>query len=225
MPLHRTLRTALCALTLPLAAVASAHAQPLSLGDQYSLRAYTGQAMGSALTGVLQARTLGIATNASSICASLSAAIGSQFVAQNRGEGALTTAALARPEDARAAVASFASKDAVALVFGGQTPAEENFALVRATLAELARTNHRGAVFFHVRVWAPQLAVRAAAEDPAIASYLANKPNLHTVTINPQTGRMHVHRVQVRDGQQGSVEVLHEVAMNDAWLTLFRRSI
>lgn len=225
MPSHRTLRTALCALALPLAAVAGAQAQPLTLGDQFTLRAYTGQAMGSALTGVLQARTLGIATNVSSICASLSAAIGGQIVAQNRGAGALTTAALARPEDARAAVASFAAKDAVALVFGGQTPAEENAALVRSTLAELARANYRGAVFFHVRVWAPQLVARAAAEDPAIASYLANQPRLHTVTINPQTGRVLVQRVQVRDGQQTAVEVLREVAMDDAWLTLFRRSI
>jgi hypothetical protein len=36
---------------------------------------------------------------------------------------------------------------------------------------------------------------------------------------------MLVQRVQVRDGQQTAVEVLREVAMDDAWLTLFRRSI
>lgn len=202
-----------------------ATAQALSLGEQYALRSYTGQAMGQVLAEGLKLKSLGIATNNSSICSSLSGAIGASYLAHTRGEGTLSTASLAKPEDAAAAVAALGGRDGVALVFGGQLPAEENTALVKATLQELARTNYPGAIFFHLRVWVPQLPAKIAAEDAAVAAYLAKKTNLHTVTINPQTGKVLVHRVQVQAGQQASAQVLQEMPMNDTWLTLFKRSI
>lgn len=200
-------------------------AQSLSLGEQYALRSYTGQAMGQVLAEGLKLRSLGVVTNNSSICSSLSGAIGASFLAHTRGDGSLATTSLAKPEDAAAAVASLAGRDGVALVFGGQVSAEDNAAFVKATLQELARSNYPGAIFFHLRVWVPQLPAKVAAEDAAVAAYLSRKNNLHTVTINPQTGKALVHRVQVQAGQQASAQVLQELAMNDTWLTLFKRSL
>lgn len=202
-----------------------AGAQSLSLGEQFALRSYTGQAMGQVLAEGLKLRSLGVLTNGSSICSSLSGAIGASFLAHAKGEGALATVTLAKPDDAAAAVSSLAGRDGVALVFGGQLSAEENAALVKAALQELARVDYPGAVLFHLRVWVPQLPAKVAAEDPAVAAYLAKKTNLHTVTVNPQAGKALVHRVQVQAGQQGSVQVMQEVAMNDTWLTLFKRSL
>lgn len=200
-------------------------ATPLTLGEQYALRSYTGQAMGLALTDVIKAGRIGIATNQSSICASLSGAMGAQVVAKAKGEAALATASLANADDAARAFAALRDQDAVALIFGGQTTAEENYALVKAMLKELATNDYAGAVLLHVRVWLPKMAQRAAAEDAAIARYLANKKNVYTVTVDAAKGRALVHQVSVDGNEQRSLKVLHEVVMNDSWLSLFKRSI
>lgn len=211
---------------LLLAGVLSAQANtPLTLGDQFALRSYTGQAMGMALTDVIKAKRVGIATNQSSICSSLTGAMGAQIVAKARGEGALNVASLSTADDAARAFAAVRDQDAVALIFGGQTPAEENYAMVKAMLKELAENDYKGAVLLHVRVWLPKMAQRAASEDAAIARYLANKKNLYTVTVDAAKGRALVHQVSVDGNEQRSVKVLHEVAMNDSWLELFKRSI
>jgi len=196
---------------------------PLTLGEQFTLRSYTGQAMGLALTDVIKAKSVGIATNTSSICASLTGAMGGQIVA--KGKGGLGVASLNSAEDAARAYAAVKDQEAIALIFGGQTPAEENYALVRAMLKELAQNNYQGAVLLHVRVWLPKMAQRAASEDAQIAQYLAAKKNLYTVTVDTQKGRALVHQVSVSADAQQSVRVLHEVAMNDKWLELFKRSI
>jgi len=196
---------------------------PLTLGEQFTLRSHTGQAMGLALTDVIKAKSVGIATNASSICASLTGAMGGQIVA--KGKGGLGVASLNSAEDAARAYAAVKDQEAIALIFGGQTPAEENYALVRAMLKELAQNDYQGAVLLHVRVWLPKMAQRAASEDAQIAQYLAGKKNLYTVTVDAQKGRALVHQVSVSADAQRSVRVLHEVAMNDSWLELFKRSI
>ena len=198
---------------------------PLTLGEQFALRSYTGQAMGLALTDVINAKRIGIATNQSSICASLTGAMGAQIVAKAKGDGALSVASLANADDAARAFATLRDQDAVALIFGGQTSAEENYAMVKAMLKELAQNDYKGAVLLHVRVWMPKMAQRAASEDAVIARYLANKKNLYTVTVDAAKGRALVHQVSVDGNDQRSVSVLLEVAMNESWLQLFKRSI
>jgi hypothetical protein len=202
-----------------------AFAQALSLGEQYALRAYTGQAIGKTLTESLKLKSLGIATNPSSICASLTGAIATEVVGRNRDNGALAVQALAKPDDAASSVAALTKQEGVALVFGGQMSLDENAALVKATLAELARSNYAGPLFLHVRVWAPRLAARAAAEDAAIAAYLSAKQNVYTVTVDPQAAKVLVHQVKVQAGEQQSVKVLQDMPMVEPWLALFRRSI
>jgi homoserine acetyltransferase len=216
----------LLALALGMAlSTAPAQAQQLQLGEQFALRGYTGKAMGTALADVLRAESLGIVTNASSICASLTGAIAAQYLARTEAADPLRIAALASAADAAAAVTAMADRAAVALIFGGQTPAEENAALTLETLRALAAANYAGAVFLHVRVWAPGFAQKAAAADAAVAAYLAGKENIFAMTVDPNAGEVQLHRVSITPAEQKSVEVLTTVPMNEAWLGLLRRSI
>lgn len=221
--MHKPFRITALAILLSAGALSAQANTPLTLGEQFALRSYTGQAMGLALTDVIKAKRVGVVTNQSSICASLTGAMGGQIVAKAK-EG-LQVATMAQPADAGQAYAAIQGQDAVALIFGGQTPVEENYALVKAMLKELAAKDYKGAILLHVRVWLPKMAQRAASEDAQIAQYLANKKNVYTVTVDAAKGKALVHQVSVEGGEQRSVKVLHEVAMNDAWLELFKRSI
>jgi len=223
-PLNQ-LRGLVTAGALVLAAATDAPAQPLTLGEQFALRGYTGAAMGQVLTGIVRAERVGVLTNPSSICASLVGAIGAQVVATSKAQDAFAVAALAKPEETAAPVDAFKDRDAVALIFGGQVPAEENYALTKASLRALADANYGGALFLHLRLWVPKFAERAAAEDRAIAAYLAGKQNIFTVTVDVPNGKALVHRVSFAEPAQRSVEVLHQVAMNPTWLDLFKRSL
>lgn len=199
--------------------------QPLSLGEQFTLRTYTGQAVGLALSKQLGIKSLNIVQNTSSICTSLAAGIGAEAVAHNRANNVYLTLAVKDAADVSAQATRFTDKAAVALVFGGQTPPAENYALAKATLSSLAEANYDGAIFYHLAVWAPKLIERIAAEDSAINDYLLQKTNMYAVTINAQEGQMLIHQVALQDnGQQASVKVIHQEAMNDSWLNLFKRS-
>ncbi|MDW8322729.1 MAG: hypothetical protein RMK60_01375 [Burkholderiales bacterium] len=217
-------RTVLTAALLTAGILAAQANPPLTLGEQYTLRSYTGQAMGVALTDVIKAKRVGVATNTSSICAGLTSAIGAQVVAKEPNKG-LAVATLASADDAARAFAALREQEAVALIFGGQTPVEENYAMVKAMLKELAAADYKGAVFLHLRVWVPKMAQRAASEDEQIARYLAGKQNIYTVTVDAAKGRALVHQVAVDAKEQRSAKVLAEVPMNETWLSLFKRSI
>ncbi len=198
---------------------------PLTLGEHYTLRSYTGQAIGLTLTNVLKAKTVGYMVNDSSICASLTGAAAGEAVAHNNQDGALLVGALAAPGDAGQVVGTLTGKDVIGLMFGGQTPPQENAALVQATLAALAKADYQGAIFFHLAVWASGMAEKASQADPAIARYLAGKQNLYALTVGKDKGLGLVHQVRFVDGKQASVKIAHEVKMNDAWLNLFKRSL
>ncbi|HIK21904.1 MAG TPA: hypothetical protein IGR15_12835 [Synechococcus sp. M44_DOE_062] len=199
---------------------------PLSLGEQVALRSYTGQAIGSALTDILKFKRVGILTNQTSICAGLTGAIGAQIVAKSQDtKDPLKVVDLANAEGAARGYEAVKQMEAIALIFGGQASAEENYALTKASLKELAANAYPGAVFLHVRVWMPKMAQRAAAEDAQIAQYLANKDNLYTITIDAPNGKALVHQVSINANEQRSVKVLHEVTMSDSWLELLKRSI
>ncbi|MCX8060919.1 MAG: hypothetical protein N3C13_06970, partial [Aquificaceae bacterium] len=74
--------------------------QTLSLGEQYTLRSYTGQAMGRALAGSLKFNSLHVLTNNTSICASLAGAIGSGYL-DAEGRRRMSTTVLNSPEEAQ----------------------------------------------------------------------------------------------------------------------------
>lgn len=224
MMMKRTLLAAALALsTLPV--IAADMNTPLNLGEHLALRSYTGQAIGSVLANVLKAESVGFAVNSSSICSTLTGAAAGRFVSGNAKNGVMAIAALSKPEDASAGFASLKNKQAIALMFGGQTPPEENSAMVKALLGEMARADYKGPVFLHLAVWTGKMAEKAAAEDPVIAKYLASKDNVYALTVDKEQGKGLVHNVSFKDGKQASVKVIYEAAMNEDWLNLFKRSL
>lgn len=200
--------------------------QPLNLGEHFTLRTYTGQAVGLALTNELNIKTLSLVQNTSSICTSLSAAIGAEVVAHNRNNHVYQAIAVNSAEDVNAHAARITEQEAVAIVFGGQTPAQQNLQLLDATLSQLAQANYEGAIFYHVAVWAPKMIEQVAANNPAVKDYLAGKENMFAVTISPNDADMLIHQVALsEEGEQRSVDVLVRAEMNDSWLNLFKRSL
>lgn len=196
-------------------------AQSLTLGEHYALRGYTGKAFGQAMAGPLGFKTLHVLTNNTSICGALVGALGSAYL-DLEGTRRLAVTAFATPEE----VGPIAPKEeAVALIFGGQATPEVNYALTRNALQALARSGYTGAIFFHLRVWAPGFVARAAQEDPAIARYLTGKANLYSVTLDLNAKVVRLWQVALRDGQQATVRELGTVALNPIWEDLLRRSL
>lgn len=198
---------------------------PLQLGEQFALRSYTGNAIGQVMADVVKADSLGIVVNSSSICSSLAGGAASGFLSRNSNPESLSMSAMSKPDDAAATVAQLKNKAGIAVLFGGQTPPEENAAMVKALLSELAKANYQGPIFLHLAVFAGKMAEKAALSDPAIASYLGNKPNLYAVTVNADAGKALIHQVGFKDGVQASMKVVHEAPMNATWLSLFKRSL
>ncbi|MCX7989572.1 MAG: hypothetical protein N2648_02895 [Aquificaceae bacterium] len=196
-------------------------AQGLSVGEHYTLRSYTGQALGRALSGSLKFNNLHVLTNNTTICASLVGAIGSGYV-DSEGKRRMSTTVLNNPEELQG---FNPASEAVALIFGGQASPEVNYGLTRSALRRLADTKYNGAIFFHLRIWAPRFVERAAQEDPTIAQYLAGKENLYTVTADLQNKVIRLWQVSVKDGKQATVRELGTIPMNPTWEDLLRRSL
>ena len=205
-------KIALLALVTPLCLTIAHGALAQSPGDQDSLRPYTGQALGRTLADALKLQSLGVATNTSSTCAGFGAAIGSGVFAPGPQRKALSLIALGRNDDARLIVDAFREKDGVALIFGGQTPAEENYTLIKAMLSELARRHYSGALFIHQAVWRSGLVTRAADEDPILTAYLAAKSNVFTAGMDAGHEQAWLHQVHVRDGEQSFARAVERIA-------------
>lgn len=200
-----------------------ASAQPLTLGEQYLLRGYTGNAMGKVWAGALRFEGIEVLTNNSSICASLSGAAIASYL-EARPNASISTAALSSADDALRLV-SF-RQPALALIFGGQTDAATNNALVKAVLAEAAQRNYGGAIFIHVRTWGLGSVGQAAKEDANIRRYLSGKNNLFAVLVDGTAGEVRVAQVRISAvGEQEVAQVLGTQKMSEAWLSLFRRSL
>lgn len=78
------IKRALMASLLVLSSMAASAQTPLDLGEQLTLRTYTGQAVGLSVTKDLNIKTMTLVQNTSSICTALSAGIGAEVVAHNR---------------------------------------------------------------------------------------------------------------------------------------------
>ncbi|MFN3265056.1 MAG: hypothetical protein ACK42C_09180, partial [Aquificaceae bacterium] len=182
---------------------------------------YTGQAFGRVMANSLKFNSIHVLTNNTSICSSLVGALGSGYL-DPEGKRKMNTTVLNAPEDAQNLNPT---TEAVALIFGGQASPEVNYSLTKASLRRLADTNYNGAVFFHLRIWAPKFVERAAQEDPAIARYLANKENLYSVTADLQNKVVRLWQVSVKEGKQTTVRELGTVPLNPNWEDLLRRSL
>lgn len=195
--------------------------QGLSLGEHYVLRSYTGKAFGNVFATALKFSNLHVVTNNTSICSALVASIGSSYL-DLEGRRRMQATVLNSPEDAQTLNPT---TEAVALIFGGQATPETNYSLTRSSLKRLADTKYNGAIFFHLRVWAPRFVERAAQEDPAIAQYLAGKENMYAVTADLQNKVVRLWQVSVKDGKQTTVKELGTVPLNPVMEDLLRRSL
>lgn len=204
---------------LPLSA---ARAQPLSLGEQFALRARTGGALGQSLAEALGLSHLGLLVNGTSICAALASATGTAFLAR-RPEGSLRVEALATAEDAAPAVRALRAQQGIGLLFGGQTGHRENLPLVRASLQALQAEDYRGTVFLHLRLWLGGQLMQVAQEDAALADWLAAHPRLTALSVDPRQDRYEILRVGLEDGRQVVRESLERRTMDPDWARLFRR--
>lgn len=204
-----------------LAFIGVATAQPLTLGEHYVLRAYTGKALGQAMAKSLKLRAVHVLTNNTTVCASLVGAMGSGYL-DLKGRRRMNVTVLNAPEDAQNLNPE---GEAVALIFGGQATAEMNYALTKAVLKRLADTNYKGAVFFHLRIWLPKFIERVAQEEPAVARYLAEKENLYTVTADLQNKVIRLWQVSLKDRKQSTVRELGTIPLNPVWEDLLRRSL
>jgi len=183
----------------------AAEAQGLTLGEHYALRSYTGKAFGQVMAGPLGFRSVHALTNNTSIRAALVGAIGAGYL-DLEGTRRLQVTAFPTPEE----VGPLAPKEeAVALIFGSQATPEVNYALTKNALKSLAQGNYGGAIFFHLRVWAPGFVAKAAQEDPEVARYLAGKANLYAVTADLNAKVVRLWQVAVQDGKQATVKELN----------------
>jgi len=218
----------------PAAAPAAA---PLTLGEQFIVRAYAGQLEGFAINNVLKAKTLGIAVNNSTICVALAGAMAGEFVGHNKTEGLdagkkgetpvrrLDIVAYTPNLDLTTAINSLKNKDAIALVFGGQVSDADNAASVKATLAELAKAEYKGDIFLHLTVAAKKWLEEAAMGDAAIAAYLAKKNNVYALGVNVEKSMGMVTQMSYKDGKQAVVKAVFETQLNDGFLNLFKRRL
>ena len=183
----------------------AAEAQGLTLGKHYALRSYTGKAFGQVMAGPLGFRSVHALTNNTSIRAALVGAIGAGYL-DLEGTRRLQVTAFPTPEE----VGPLApKKEAVALIFGSQATPEVNYALTKNALMSLAQGNYGGAIFFHLRVWAPGFVAKAAQEDPEVARYLAGKANLYALTADLNAKVVRLWQVAVQDGKQATVKELN----------------
>lgn len=212
-------------------------AAPLTLGEQFIVRAYAGQLEGVVITNVLKAKTLGIAVNNSTICVSLAGAMAGEFVGHNKAESLeagkkgqtparrLDIVAYTPTTDLASAVNVLKTKDVIALVFGGQLSDADNAASVKATLSELAKADYKGDIFLHLTVAAKKWVEEAALGDASIAAYLAKKENIYALGVNVEKKMGMVNQMSYKDGKQAVVKAVFETPLNDGFLELFKRRL
>jgi hypothetical protein len=223
----------------PIAHATPAAPAPLTLGEQFIVRAYAGQLEGNALSKVIKAKTLGIAVNDSTICVSLAGSLAGAFVANNKDAGLAMVKAGEQParrldivaynkaEDAASAVARLKDKEAIALLFGGQVSDADNYASVRGTLIELAKIDYQGALFLHLTVAAKKWLEKAATEDEAVAAYLARKNNVYGLMVNLDKNKGLINQLSFQLSFQGAkqnvAKTVFQADLNDNFVSLFKR--
>ena len=196
-------------------------AQGLTLGEHLVLRGYTGQAFGQAMANALGIKSVHVLTNNTSICAALVGAMGAGYL-DAKGERRMATTVLAGPQE----VPPLSPKEeAVALIFGGQATPETNYGLTLEALRALAQVNYPGALFFHLRIWAPGFVAKAAQESPEVARYLAGKENLYAPVADLNAKVVRLFQVAVKEGKQTTVKEVGAIPLNPLWEDLLRRSL
>ncbi|MGO0123191.1 hypothetical protein [Desulfothermobacter acidiphilus] len=197
----------------------------LSLEEQFTLRALTGRVVGEALVRLYRLRgSLGLVTNKTYICASLTGAVGAAFLTRLGGLARVVTVVTEKPEETKEAVAKLKGTDLVMVTYGGEVGPEVNYPLTRAFLEAAAEANSPFDLFFHVRIWAPGFVTKALKESPRLAEYLSGK-NLGTFTFDLERGLFLFHRVRISGQEEAGLETLAAVPLSCEHLDLLKRSL
>ncbi|PTQ51438.1 MAG: hypothetical protein BLITH_1515 [Brockia lithotrophica] len=197
----------------------------LTLAEQFTLRALTGRVVGEAIANAIGVRgTLGILTNKTYICASLTGAIEAAYVAHYGGTRRVVTTMAESEEQVKSALEGLAGSSLVFTAFGGEAGADVNLPLTRAFLRALKDSSCKADVFFHVRIWAPGFVKKALEEDPSLAEGLKNR-NVYTFTFDLDKGVFFFNRVVLGADNSLTLEKIAEVPIGVEHKELLQKSL
>ena len=196
----------------------------LSLAEQYTLRALTGRIVGEVLADIYGIPSLGLVTNKTRICASLTGAIEAAFLADRGGLGRVVSAVSEGPEDTGAAARDLIGVNTVMLAYGGEAGGETNYALTKAFLEAAADVNLDVDIFFHVRIWAPGFVEKAVSESEKAADYLKGRA-LGAFGFDLERGVFIFYAVEVTGEGEVVSEPILETPLGVEHANLLRRSL
>ncbi len=197
--------------------------EKLTLAEQYTLRSLTGRVIGQALAQDAPDASLGILTNRTLICASLTGALEAAFLTQVGGLGRVRTALAETPEAVADAVEALKDVDILFLAFGGEAGPEVNKPLTEAALRAIKEKGFEGEVFFHVRIWAPGFVKEALGGDRELRAHFEELPLL-TFTFDLDRGLFLLNEVYFEEGEP-KAEPLRVLPITHEHLELLKRSL
>ncbi len=195
----------------------------LTLAEQFTLRALTGRVVGQALAQDLPDASLGILTNKTFICASLTGALEAAYLAEKGGLAQVKTALAEKPEDVPAAIETLKDVDILFLAFGGEAGPDVNKPLTEAALKAIREKGFEGEVFFHVRIWVPGFVKEALAADGELKAYFEELP-MGTFTFDLERGLFLFNDVYF-DEEGLKAEPVRVLPITHEHLDLLKRSL
>ena len=195
----------------------------LSLAEQFTLRALTGRVVGQALAQDLPDASLGILTNKTFICASLTGALEAAYLAEKGGLAQVKTALAEGPEAVAEGIEALRDADVLFLAFGGEAGPEVNRPLTEAALRAIKDTGYLGEVFFHVRIWVPGFVKEALAADAELKEYFEELP-MSTFTFDLERGLFLFNDVYF-DDEGLKAEPIRVLPITHEHLDLLKRSL
>ena len=195
----------------------------LTFSEQFTLRALTGRVVGQALAQDLPEASLGILTNKTFICASLTGALEAAYLAEKGGLARVKTALAEKPEDVPAAIEALKDVDVLFLAFGGEAGPDVNKPLTEAALKAIKEKGFEGEVFFHVRIWVPGFVKEALAADGELKAYFEELP-MSTFTFDLERGLFLFNDVYF-DEEGLKAEPVRVLPITHEHLDLLKRSL
>ncbi|WP_019594121.1 hypothetical protein [Thioalkalivibrio sp. ALM2T] len=211
------------ALSLSVAMLASpmlASAEPLTFGEQQTIRSMASAGVGQAIVNQMGAESMVVINNPSAICGALAGGLGAAMLSADLQAG-FRIATMRSGNDGAAAAQVTADKDVAYLALGGELDRDENVALAHAYLKELAASEWDGTLVLHISSWMQKQVQAVAEADEAVADYLQG---LNMVALQPDldAGQAVMLRVNF-DGEGFTTEEMGRQDMREDLVELFRR--
>ncbi|WP_018877661.1 hypothetical protein [Thioalkalivibrio sp. ALE28] len=197
-----------------------AAAEPLSFGEQQTIRSMASAGVGQAIVNQMGAGSMAVINNPSPICGALAGGLGASMLSADPRAG-FQIATLRSGEDAAAAVHVTADKEVAYLALGGELDRDENVALAHAYLQELAASEWDGTLVLHISSWMQKQVQAVAEADEAVADYLEG---LRMVALQPDLEAGQAVMLGVNfDGDDFTTEEMGRQDMREDLVDLFRR--